>query len=60
MRTSVHHPVDADQQWLVYVRWESGLRETIRTQAPAQVAGHDRLWVLACMPVPAVAVLLDK
>jgi len=33
--------------FLVYVRWDSGERETIRTQMPRMLAGSDRMVVLA-------------
>jgi hypothetical protein len=36
--------------FLVYVRWDSGERETIRTQMPRMLAGSDRMVVLACLP----------
>jgi hypothetical protein len=43
------------QWWLVYVRWDSGHRETIRCIDPDKLANAERLWVLACLPSPKVS-----
>ena len=47
-------------EWLVYVRWQSGLRETIRCSRPDEVAARDGVWVIACVPVPRIAVRFVK
>ena len=47
-------------EWLVYVRWQSGLRETIRCSRPSEVPAREGLWVLACMPVPRITVRPGK
>jgi hypothetical protein len=49
-------PEQHEQWWLVYVRWDNGSRETIRTKLPGILAGTDRLIVLACLPEPRVTV----
>jgi hypothetical protein len=48
------------QWWLVYVRWNNGYRETLRCTAPDQLPSRDGLWVLACLPKPAISVVRRK
>jgi hypothetical protein len=43
--------------WIVYVRWQSGQREAIRCTAPDEMIKRDGVWVMACVPVPAVTVV---
>jgi hypothetical protein len=43
----------------VYVRWPGGRRETIFTALPAQVTLQGG-WVLACLPLPTIAVALGR
>lgn len=38
------------QWWLCYVRWDSGVRETIRTRSPRDVFMRDRCVVRAVLP----------
>jgi hypothetical protein len=45
--------------WLVYVRWPSGKRETIRTQHPGLVM-MEQCVVQAMMPEPVVRWCLDE
>jgi hypothetical protein len=40
------------QWWLVYVRWPSGRRGTIRTQTPDNLQNRGDMVVLACLPEP--------
>jgi hypothetical protein len=40
--------------WLVYVRWQTGKRETIRTTTPETILQSSDACVLACMPVPRI------
>jgi hypothetical protein len=47
------------QRWAVYVRWPGGRRETIFTALPAQVTLQGG-WVLACLPLPTIAVALGR
>lgn len=51
--------MDTSQGWLVYVRWQSGQRETIRCNDPNRLS-HDNFWVMACVPVPRVVVVQRK
>jgi hypothetical protein len=44
-------------EWFVYVRWQSGQRQTIRCTAPDQLSNRSDLWVVACLPVPTVTVV---
>jgi hypothetical protein len=44
-------------QWfLVYVRWPSGKRETIRTMLPGLLFASDAMVVMACLPAPRVMI----
>lgn len=45
--------------WIVYVRWDSGHWETIRTTTP-EVVGGGRCWVMAMLPLPRVRVAPGK
>ena len=53
-------PPPRSREWLVYVRWANGKRETTKTHFPDEVATSDRLWVLACVPVPTITVMEGK
>jgi hypothetical protein len=42
--------------WIVYVRWASGQRDTIRTTNPDQLPARDRCSVEAMLPAPRITV----
>jgi hypothetical protein len=49
------------QWWFVYVRWDTGLRETVRTATPAELPiSTDRCVVLAVLPEARMTVLPGK
>lgn len=43
----------------MYIRWQSGKREAIRTEAPETIASNPSLWVLARVALPAISVLAE-
>jgi len=50
---------DMQQWWLVYLRWDSGHRETVRTTRPEEWP-TDRCVVLAALPAARITVLPGK
>src|SRR5215469_6184756 len=51
-------PEQHEQWWHVYVRWDDGEREMIRTKMPRMLEGSDRMVVMACLPEPRIRRLL--
>jgi hypothetical protein len=49
-----------EQWWAVYIRWRTGRRETIRTQTPDALPNRDSFWVVACTPLPHIAVIARR
>jgi hypothetical protein len=51
---------DMRQWWLVYLRWDNGHRETVRTTRPDELPSRDRCVVLAALPEARMTVLPGK
>ena len=51
--------VSSVKEWVVYMRWDTGRLEFIRCSEPDRLS-RENVWVMACLPVPAISIVQRK